>query len=484
MGVRAQLRDRVAALLGVSAYQPQKQGYGPELDDRIVEEIREALGGQLQPVPTTKLRWYLADLERAQSQADAGDLMMAAQLHRAMRRDGVLAGLLGTRAGGLVRLPKRFYGDATIAEDLRAKNGSRSVFDEMFPPSELTQLASDGTSIGIGVAELVPVEGRDYPVMIRLDPEYLRYRWTENRWYFSSVAGLLPITPGDGRWILHTPGARMSPWNAGLWPALGRSFINKEHAMLHRSNYSAKLANPARAAFAPPGASEPQRKNFIQKLIAWGVNTVFEMPPGWDVKIIESNGVGNEVFQKEIDTSDLEFMVAIAGQLVTTTGGTGFANADIHRRIREDLIKSDGDALAYTINTQGIPQYIVAKYGDAALDSRWTSVEWDTSTPKELEAEARTLLSVAQAIGQLAEVLRGVDRRLNIDELATRFAIPLAPAANDADQGAADRPQPELAATVSEPATAKAIASLVARLPAAARRMPIDELVALQRRAA
>jgi phage gp29-like protein len=241
---------------------------------------------------------------------------------------------------------------------------------------------------------------------------------------------------------------------------------------------------PARAAFAPPGASEPQRKNFIQKLIAWGVNTVFEMPPGWDVKIIESNGVGNEVFQKEIDTSDLEFMVAIAGQLVTTTGGTGFANADIHRRIREDLIKSDGDALAYTINTQGIPQYIVAKYGDAALDSRWTSVEWDTSTPKELEAEARTLLSVAQAIGQLAEVLRGVDRRLNIDELATRFAIPLAPAANDADQGAADRPQPELAATVSEPATAKAIASLVARLPAAARRMPIDELVALQRRAA
>lgn len=478
------LRDAVAALLGISAYE-RPVAYGPELGDDVVEAVRKALGGQIQALPTTRLRWYLADLERAQAAADTGDLKSAAQLYRAMRRDGVLAGLLGTRTAGLVRLPKRFYGNEEVANALRANNGSRSVFDEMFPPAELAMLASDGITIGVGVGELRPVDGRSYPVLVRLDPEFLFYRWSDNTWFFQSIAGAIPITPGDGRWVLHVPGARMSPWHFGLWPALGRSFINKEHAMLHRSNYSAKLANPARAAIAPAGADTDTRAGFLARLIAWGVNSVFELPPGWDVKIIESKGTGFEVFQKEIDTSDLEYMVAIAGQLVTTTGGTGFANADIHRRIREDLIKSDGESLAYTINTQGLPQYLVSHFGEDAIEKRWTNVEWDTSTPKELEAEARTLAAVAQAIVQLGTSLEGTDRRLNLDELATRFAIPLT-STEDESEGDVTSEQPELtpAAAVQRPAAAQAIARLHRLLPAAARRMPIDELAELQRRAA
>jgi hypothetical protein len=443
-------RETIAALLGVSAYQAPT-GFGPELGSAAVEETRKNLGGQLQPLPTTRLRWYLADLQDAQSSADQGNLQPAAQLYRAMRRDGVLAGLLGTRSAGLVRLPKRFYGDQQIIDALRDNNGSRSVFDEMFPPAELAQLAADGFTLGVGVAELVPVEGRKYPVMVRLDPEFLQYRWAENRWYFLSIAGALPITPGDGRWILHMPGARMSPWHFGLWPALGRSFINKEHALLHRANYSAKLANPARAAIAPAGASEDQRRGFVQRLIAWSVNTTFELPPGWDVKIIESNGKGLEVFQAEIDTTDNEYMVAISGQLVTTTGGTGFANADIHQSIRQDLIKGDGESLAYTINTQGLPQYVASNFGGPdAISERWVNVEWDTSTPKQLEAEARTLLTLAQGVSQMALSLQGTGRQLNLDELATRYGLPLS-TNTDRDDGTTDAPQAEIKPVAAPP---------------------------------
>ena len=337
----------------------------------------------------------------------------------------MISGLLGTRCAGLVRLPKRFYGDAQISAALQSNNGSRSVFDEMFPPSELTMLDKDGVALGVGIAELVPVTGRDYPVMVRLDPENLIYRWTENRWYFQSTAGLLAVTPGDGRWILHLPGARMAPWNAGLWPSIGRAYINKEHAMSCRSNYSAKLANPARVAKAPLGASEPERKNIFKKLLAWGMNQVFELPIGWDVTLLESNGIGIQIFQKEIDTSDMEAMVAISGQVVTTTGGTGFANADIHKTIREDLIKSDGDALAYTINTQGLPLYIATNYGLEAIEKRFTAVEWNTATPVELKTEAETMVSVAAAIGQLREVLQASGHEVDIDTLTTRFSIPL-----------------------------------------------------------
>jgi hypothetical protein len=447
MSLRDTLRQRAAALLGVSAYTPPANTNLPGLDDPSVERIREAQGGNLQPLPTTKLRWYLADLEKAQAAADQGNLALAAQLYRAMRRDGVFAGLLGARTSGLVRLPKRFYGDPEIASVLKARNGTRSVFDEMFPPSELALLAADGIMLGVGVAELVPVPGRDYPVMVRLDPQYLQYRWSESRWYFLSIAGAIPITPGDGRWVLHIPGGRMAPWNSGLWPACSRSFINKEHAMLHRSNYSAKLANPARAAIAPIGANEDQRKGFLQRLIAWGVNTVFELPVGWDVKIIESNGRGWEIFQDEIKTSDEEYMISINGQLVTTTGGTGFSNQDVQKNVRQDLIEDTGDGLAYTINTQGIPPFVVQRWGIESLETRATQVDWDTSTPKDLNAQASSLSAAAGAIKSLDEALAPHAKKLDVDELTVRFDVPLlhddvsadAAVANAALEGARDR---------------------------------------------
>lgn len=421
------LRDRVAALLGISAYAGQMPAAAIG-DEALVEAVRERAGGNLQRLPTTQTRWYLRDLERAQSLADSGDLSLAAQLCAAFRTDGTIGGLLGTRTAGLVALPKRFRGKQEIVTALTAETSTRSVFDEMFPPSELALLDADGVNLGIGVAELVPVLGRDYPVMVRLEPEFLRYRWNEGRWYFNSIAGALPITPGDGRWILHVPGGRQTPWRHGNWRALGRAFITKEHALLQRSNFSGKLANPARLAFAPAGATEQQRIGFLARLIAWGVNSVFELPPGWDAKLLESNGRGWEVFTREIETSDLEAMISLAGQVVTVTGGTGFANADIHKTIRADIIKTDGDGLGYTLNTQGIPQFVIRGWGEEAL-AETARVEWDTKPPKDQAQEANALTAAANAIARLAEVLRAQGLNLDADELVARFGIPLRAAA-------------------------------------------------------
>jgi hypothetical protein len=411
------------ALLSISGYEARRSPYTP--DTGIVESIREQLGGNISPLPMTQTRWYLADLEDAERAADAGDISTAARLWRSMLTDGRLIGLMSTRTEGLVRLPKRFYGASEVTAELEMRNGTRSVFEEMFPPSELARIAADGIALGIGIAEMVPVSGRDYPVMVRIDPEWLMYRWNEGRWYFNSIAGPLPITPGDGRWILHVPGGRISPWQCGLWKSLGRSYINKSHALLHRSNYSAKLANPARVGVAPQGATEPQRLGFLSKIAAWGINSVFDLPVGWDLKLIESNGRGIEVFQQEIDTCDNEIMIAIAGQVVTTTGGAGFSNADIHKSIRADLIKATADALAYTINTQGIPAWVAQRWGVDALETR-PLVEWDVEPPKDRTNEANSLVAVATAIQGLNAALAPYDRRVDVVEMSNRFGIPIA----------------------------------------------------------
>lgn len=416
------LRDRIAALLGVSTYQAPKR-YGPELDSSFVERMRTLFGGNLNPPPTTRLRWYLDDLEAAQHLADTGYLELCGQLWRAMRRDGRLVGLMSTLSGGVVALPKKFYGKHGV-EELRSRNGTRSVYENMVPSVEAGLMVADGRVCGAAIGELLPVEGRDYPVLCRLDPTFLQYQWNENRWYYNSIAGRLPITPGDGRWVLHLPGGRVAPWTNGLWPALGRSFINKEHAMLHRSNYSGKLANPARVAEAPAGADEPSRIGFVQSLLAWGLNTVIELPPGWKAYLLESKGEGYKVFQDEIDTSDKEFAVTICGQEVTVDGGVGFQNSDLFRAIRADIIKDVAGGWDHTVNTQILPSYIANKFGEAAIDEG-AVIESDIARPKDLTVEAASMTALAGAIKSLREALEGEGRTLNVDELTKRFGVPI-----------------------------------------------------------
>lgn len=446
-------RDALAALLSVSAYSRPPVAR-IDLGDSEVERIRELRGGQLQPIASTKSRWFLADLETAGHMADAGDMTLVGQIWRSMRRDGFISGLSETRTAGLVALPKQWRGNARLIDLLRAENaGTRPMFDEMFPPSEVALLAADGLGPGIGVAELIPVKGRDFPVMCRLDPEFLRYRWDESRFYYQSVAGALPITPGDGRWILHCPGGRIAPWQQGMWPALGRSFIQKEHALLARGNYSGKLANPARIASAPNGATEEQRVGFLAKLMAWGINNVIELPQGWVASLLESNGRGWEVFGEEIATSNLEIMIALAGQVVTVTGGTGFANADIHQTIRADLIKRTGDALAHTLNTQGIPPWAFAQ-GGADVLADLPRFAWDTAPPADRKVEADTMSATAKGIADLRRALADAGIKLDVNEIVSRFGITTAKGAPD--PGAATPDPAEQAGAIAEATAAAA----------------------------
>jgi hypothetical protein len=438
------VRAALAALLGLSAYTQAPANAGPSLGDEQVETIRKAMGGQIAPLPTTNFRWYLADIETAQRMADSGDLSRSAQLMRSCRGDGVIAGVSSTRTEGLVRLPKRFRGDAEMVSALELGGESvHSVFDAMCPPSELAAMAWDGITLGVGIGELVPVEGRDYKILIRLDPEFLVYRWAENRWYYRSIAGLLPITPGDGRWVLHIPGGRLYPWNGGIWRALAASYIRKTHAALHKDNWEAKLANPARVAVAPQGASETQKESWFRRVMAWGINTVFGLTPGYDVKLLESNGRGHEAWEKTVERCDREAIIALAGQVVTTDGGAGFSNSDIHRSIRADLIQSTAAQLAHTINTQVIPAWVIERWDEDALAGS-PCVAWDVTPPKDLATEANSLLAVANAIKGLTEALAQHGSKLDVATVCSRFGVPILGDADGDGQSDTAAKDPEL----------------------------------------
>lgn len=415
------------------------------------------------PLPTTsQTRWHQSDIETAIRMADGGDLSLAARLCRSLRRDATLAGILSTRAGGLTRLPKVFRGSENVLADMEPAD-EVGLFDRIFGAKELELFVADGILLGVAVGELLYMPGSDEPIFVRLDPEYLRYRWSEDRWYYAVDGGWIAITPGDGRWILHAPGGYQAPWANALWPSLGRAYISKDHAYLYRENYSGSLAHPARVAVAPAGSTDKQKESFWRRVMAWGINTVFGLPPGWDVRLLESNGRGYEVFTDTIKTSDTEFMIGLAGQVVSTEGGKGFASSDLYQTVRFDLIQGDGDGLAATINMQGLRPVVNRLYGAGARGR----VAWDTQPPADRKAEADATASLGDAIATTNASLAPYGLRVDAKEYVTRFKVPVvaiaapAPATPAALPAAANDTTPAAAST---PPTDEAATSLAAKM--------------------
>jgi len=386
------------------------------------KRVRTTHGGRIVPLTRTDLRWYAADVETAQNLADQGHIRMAAKLWQACQTNGVIKGVLGTRSSGLLRLPRSFSGDTKHVAALTGDSTTNrpGQFDLYMPPTELALLEADAVGLGVAVGEFLPVVGRKFPVFARLPPEFLRYSPTENRWYYRSLAGELLITPGDGRWFLHCPGGRVAPWNTGCWAAVGNAWITNLHANEYESNWEAKLAHPARFAKYPQGANEAAQQGWFDQVGAWGVNTVFEAPPGYDVELIESNGIGHQSFGATMSRADRNAIIAIAGQSISTDGGSGFQNNDIHETIREDLIQFSGDALAHTINTQAMPQHAHKTGYDTNNPGQ---VGWDTTSPKKRAQVANSWKSVGEGLKMVNNELKNYGVRVQIGEVLNMNGI-------------------------------------------------------------
>lgn len=418
--------DTMKRLLGISAFE-RPLSYGVSLTSAAVTRLRKMMGGQLQPRTRSGSRWLLADVEQAERDADAGNLARAVRIMRSAHGDGVYKGISSTRFDGLVQLPKTFAGRADILERLTSQNDlQRSVFEEMCPSTELALLNRDGREMGVAIGELVPVEGRAHPLLVRLDPEFLWYRHDENRWYFRSIAGLLPITPGDGRWVLHMPGGRLNPWLHGLWRSITPSHVRKESASSLRDEWEAKLANAARVAKTPPGASQEQAQEYLEQVASWGADTVFALPPGYSLELLEGKGEGAQSFRETIKEQNDNFKIAVTGNTVLADGASGFVNTDIFKSIRSDLVQGDGDALAHTVNTQILPPWIAAEFGEGAIDDG-ARMGWDTKPPKDRNAEAQVFVTAANAVKGLVEAatLGGEADAIDVRAILERYGVPL-----------------------------------------------------------
>lgn len=405
---------------------------GERTRDRIATTINDPLGRsvgkrrRISPIAIDRVRWLRADVERAEAAANSGQLQWAAQIADWCKADLTIGGLLATRCS-VPRLPRRWRGDAEARRWLEGEGDEPGCFDDIFPPGELEELMIDHLVLGIGVGVFVQPPGQAYPRLVRLDNQFLRYQPGEDRYIYQGYGQTYYVTPGDGIWVLHANGYQ-DPWRRGIWAPLGYDQVSEDGAGLNRDAFIAKYGNPFAIATAPQAQSEEQKIKFWGALRQWTMGFA-GVTPGHKVELLQPKAEGREVFTDAEARVERRAMYRIAGQLVTQTGGVGFANAEVFAQIASHLVSRTGQDGATTLNNQGIPQVLAwaARRGILTPSRRRLALGYDTTPPQAREAEAKAIAEAMAAFKaqlEAAELAGDIRLRPSVEEYVARFRLP------------------------------------------------------------
>lgn len=373
-------------------------------------------------------QWSIDQVRIAEALADGGSLRLAADLCEALQKDDAVLGPLSTRVRGLLGLDLTFEASGDRRRRGRAIKALEVGEDwwASYPEDQLTDLLTWAIVLGVGLGEQVwtPHAGRIVPRLKVWHPRWLRWDWNERRWLLTTLVGEIPIEPGDGKWVLLTPGGPSRPWAHGAWRALSRWFLLKSFAIDDWGRYSERQGQGVLVATPPDDDSNEKRRKQLSKDISeLGRDTAIVMPPGFKLSVVESVAKTYETFKDQIACSDMGMTIALKGQNLTTkVEGGSFAAADTHQGIDFATARSDGEVLSTTLHDQGLAWWAEFNFGDRDL-APWP--QWDTDEPEDLAARAGTLKTAGEALAGLKTAGVNVDT----DAFAEEFRIPIAPGA-------------------------------------------------------
>lgn len=234
----------------------------------------------------------------------------------------------------------------------------------------LRHLAS-AIGYGIAVCELVWERGRLADVVpvphSRLvadphEPWRLRVRTEED------AALGVPLDALPNKWIVHRPNAQPGRhFDGGLLRASALLYLAQNLSLKDWLVYSQIAGMPLRVARYEPGTPEADRAALLKMLEKLGTDAVAVVSRQAELSLLEPRG-GDKPYQAIQDYCNTEITILWLGQHLTTdvrTSGSRAA-AEIHDRVREDLLVGDIAEEAATIRRDLLTPLTRARFGETA----------------------------------------------------------------------------------------------------------------------
>lgn len=374
--------------------------------------------------PGISVSWTVPGVRSALADHERGQFNRSALLADAMDRDDRFSATLDVRIAGVLGLP--FSMQSADPESDPANQLAEQLGDSWLticPEHDVADLLRWYYKLGVGVGELVWETGRDVwtPRLRVHHPQYLWFDETQDCYLLSTEEGTIPITPGDGKWVLLTDGER--GYMRGLVRSLATTWMVRTFAWRDWARHSERHGMPIMLAKIPEAALAEGKDEFIEEIKQLATETTIPLPQfgdgeGYDVDLLEAKANDWEGFERLITSCNVSYAVRILGQNLTTeVQGGSYAAATAHERILGDLLRSDAEKIATTLHQQVAVPFVEVNAGQADI-APWP--KWDAEPPEDQQQRAQVLATLIPALDNAERLGQSIDTA----KLFEQFGIP------------------------------------------------------------
>jgi len=351
--------------------------------------------------------------------ADQGDIREQMELYEEMEeKDAHLAAILQTRKVAVQGLKLRLLPASEAETDRRIADFVRRVINDL-DFDQIIMNILDALGKGFSVNEIVWGVRGDRVVVEEvewIDPKRVSFAKGE-RPELVLTGGTESVTPPPWKLIFHRCILRSgSVTRAGLLRTVAWVYLFKNYALKDWNVFNEVFGMPLRLGKYDPAATPEDREILSRAIRSLGSDAAAIISKNTEIEFVEAVGRGGgqeNPFMAMAEFCNREMSKAILGQTLTTDvyRATGtYSAARVHAEVRRDIVQSDADSLAATLQRQLVRPLVGFNFG------------WDCTLPQlQFSApEEVNLPELAETYGKLASL--GV--RLPPEHLAEVFGLP------------------------------------------------------------
>lgn len=377
------------------------------------------------PSVRTFQEWTPRKIRMAERMAEGGNLSLAVAVCEWLLGDDDVAGALDARLDALFGLVPSFEPGVgrRKSQAVKALEAGEDYWSS-YPESQLRMIHRWGLLLGIAPAahrweERTDHGGRWLPKPRFWHPSTLQQDQQTLEWSISNALHQrLPVTPGDGTWILHTPFGEDRPQMQGLWRSLARWVLLKHDAMGDAGKHSEQASKTV--VEAPENATRQQRQEVAEDIFNSGEDAVIALAAGFTAKQLETSANFSNIYKPLVELASKAIAIRIRGGNLSSnveSGSLAAAKAQQESSERPKL-RFDAESLSTTIHDQSLVWWAEYNFGDAKL-APWP--KYPVEPEEDRQREAQTLSTLGEAV----EKFQLAGAALDIDVLAERFQVPV-----------------------------------------------------------